>query len=239
MPFRKSISLAVVALLFATASATPRSLSIHPKSWKPKVQQHSSFIPEYKPSAVMVSLQTALSGKVTQQHILPAALPMPAQTPSQKPLGVISINTPVQKQQKHWHFGKRPALQNEVDPHLSWVMPLTENQARQLSQIIATMLDKELSKKLIPLQILDLPFSQQNSSFAINLNYGLKGLGYSLCTAAACGSANHVQYRITSLGRQYLLRLKINNTEMVRLYEKDMSGSLVAASMETRFQEEH
>jgi hypothetical protein len=228
-------------LLASPALAASRTSTVSPHLKRAKIQQHVSFVPAYKPLLAVQKLQAPLSGQVSKQAIgvpvqSPSTLSAPVYAPQQS-LNVAvapSINTD-RKSRGLWLF--RHHLHSKIANTNSWVVNLPASDAVQLSEVVAQLIQKQIPDRTIPLQLQNVPGEQIANPFTLSLAYALKIMGYALCPSQNTPKAAVVRYRISRFNKSYLVRLKVNATETAWLYEKNLDGSLVAASAGTSIKE--
>lgn len=220
---------------------------------KPKVQQHYSFVPAYKPSEAITRLKTPLTGRVVEQ------IPAPMQpvrsryvqiflTPEQQaaldarnhPQPVASAPKPEHHPWRWLRFSANRPKKLRVQPELitsanSFVVPLTPVDAAQLSGLIAGFIQEQFPDTKTSLLLESVPASQAGNTLTLNLQYALRHLGYTLVTDASLPTPT-IRYRVSNLDKTLLVRVKANGTETARLYERSYSGALAAASPMTRIQ---
>ena len=222
-------------LLASSSLAASRTLTVPPNLKKLKTQQHVSFVPAYKPLPAVQKLQAPLSGQVSKQ-----AIGVPVQRPS------IIINAPIPTSQQPLNLAAAPSVNNDkksrrlwlfrrhlhskVEKTNSWVISLPASDAVQLSNVVAQLIQKQVSDRTIPIQLQNVPPEQIANPVTLSLTYALKNLGYELCQSQNGSKSAVIRYRISRFNKSYLVRVKVNATETAWLYEKNIAGSLVAAS---------
>jgi hypothetical protein len=224
-------------LLASPALAASRTSTVPPNLKKLKTQQHVSFVPAYKPLPAVQKLQAPLSGQVSKQAIgvtvqTPSTVsaPVSASQPSLNVAVAPSAHTD-RKSRGLWLFRCHP--HSKVEKTNSWVVNLPASDAVQLSNVVAQLIQKQVPERTIPLQIQNVSTEQIANPFTLSLTYALKNMGYELCQSQNCSKSAFVRYRISRFNKSYLVRLKVNATETAWLYEKNLDGSLVAASAGT------
>jgi hypothetical protein len=230
---RMAATLICLNILLANSSLAARTSTVPPNLKKLKTQQHVSFVPAYKPLPAVQKLQAPLSGQVSKQAIeitvqtsSTVSTPLSASPHSSNVTSVPMVN---QKSRRFWVFRHH----SQVTKNNSWVLSLPASDAVQLSNVVAQLIQKQVSDRTIPLQLQTVPGEQIANPFTLSLTYALKNMGYELCQSQNCSKTAVVRYRISHFNKSYLVRVKVNSTETAWLYEKNMTGSLVAASAGT------
>ena len=169
-------------LLASSALAISKTSTVQPNLKKAKTQQHVSFVPAYKPLPSVQKLQAPLSGQVSKQ-----AIEVPVQSSStvmsapisasQQSLNIAvtpSVNID-RKSRGLWLFRRHP--HSKAEKTNSWVVNLPASDAVQLSNVVAQLIQKQVSDRTIPLQLQNVPSEQIANPFTLSLTYALKNLG--------------------------------------------------------------
>lgn len=255
---RRSLAALVILASFLTLAGeagTPRRAyhssthqSAKHRASKPNVQQHYSFVPDYKPSDAITRLQLPLTGRVVEQIQAPAR-PKYVQiflTPTQQStLETSNLSQPVAsapKPEHHsWRWFRMTASRPQklrVQPEVitndnSYVVPITPADAAQLSGLIAGFIKEQVPDTKASLLLKAVPTSQAGNTLTLNLQYALKNLGYTLISDTSFPTPT-VRYRVSNLDKALLVRVKVNGVETARLYERSYLGALAAVSPLTR-----
>lgn len=226
-----------------TPARKPYHRTYHKKPAVKKPQQHYSFVPPYQPSPTMLKLQQPLQGRVVQKQLVPET---PAETkpqPEQPPAAIVTPVLPVKPQPSTQRYRQsilsrvlskstgwmhRPPSEIITSAH-SWVDGLTPAESSQFSALVADAIQQQCPDKHIPILLSALPKKQAINTFLPNLAYALQQKGYTLAQPEQIPS-HQVRYRISSLPDGLLLRIKIDDLESSRLYQRSYSGALMAAS---------
>lgn len=194
--------LLVLASILALLASGSQAASTHHHRALP-VHEHQkaySFLPDRKPAAALL---------LPQAH--PAGFIRPTANLS-KPEGSATHTQP----------------EIHISPAYSWIDAFPPEEINQL----ATLLTKQIESRL-PLSqailLISPPATPSAKSFHANLTDRLRKKGFTLATHPADG-VTPVRYRISRADFNILLRLRIRNTDITRLYEHSVFGHYVAVS---------
>lgn len=230
-PFISLMVLFGLCLSIQAQAASPKYARKPVPKTRPQIQQHYSFVPTSQPSETLARLQTTLTGRVEVKQPEPTAEPSTSALPQPEapPSVILSTLTPPAPPSSVTSQPlatlAKSTQHNKAD---SWVDTLNAREAAQLSEMITAYIQSQCPEKQTALALAELPVGQQQNALTLSLKYALQRQGYTLARTAP---AIPIRYRISRFNRHGLLvRIRINDTEIARFYERSNSGTLVAAS---------
>lgn len=245
----------------ATPHAKRRSSHHTSNHRKPaqKTQPPFSFIPAKQPLESIVRLQQPLTGRIVQQQSPPATFqttlpiapidPAPSAPENFTPVPIKPASHSVQanftSRKGLWKRvatlfsetkGALPTLRPEVlTSGSSWVDPFPAVESTQLAEAVAQLIQGHLPNQQRSLAFAQPPQSQSGNSFSAALEHTLQQAGYTIAGPhSLVANAHQIRYRVTPLNQWVLIRVRIDDTELSRLYERTYTGALAAASPLTR-----
>ena len=119
-----------------------------------------------------------------------------------------------------------------VDASLSYVERIPSGDAVALGSAIADTVADHWPGAHTTLVLIPPNRAQTPNGFTTALTTGLLNSGFALSPpdSAPNDTTHRLQYWVTALDGEWLIRLQLDGTPMARLYAHDATGSLVAAS---------
>lgn len=143
----------------------------------------------------------------------------------------------IHKKRSKGHLSKPRRHREKLTPEHSWLAKLSATEAVQLSQMVASIIQAEAPAQNAIIALSDPPLKQTGNGFHAALVYTLRVSGYSVAGQDIDLPGMHpVRYRITRLGKNLMLHVKVDDAEVLRVYQRSVSGNLVAISPLTTVQ---